>query len=140
MSDPDEKGHIYYWSHIWVVTCHHSIKNKAYMRSLRGFLVELGLLADRSEREMELLKRRQEIADMAHEIRPAMARSVGRSVGSWSMGLAGSAWSGATGDVFGAAVGALGLVPGLIPDRKDVVGAYSYLFAVTSAFGRASES
>ncbi|MCY3604280.1 MAG: serine protease [Gammaproteobacteria bacterium] len=26
-SEPDEQGNVYYWVHLWVVTCHHSIKN-----------------------------------------------------------------------------------------------------------------
>ena len=26
-SEPDEQGQVYHWAHVWVVTCHHSIKN-----------------------------------------------------------------------------------------------------------------
>ena len=55
----------------------HREAHKAYMRSLRGFLVELGWINDPAEREAELLQRREEIAEMAHGNR----RSVGRSVG-----------------------------------------------------------
>ena len=85
----------------------HREAHKAYMRSLRGFLVELGRINDPAEREVELLQRREEIAEMAHGNRRS--------------------------------VGALGLGPNLVPGAKETVGAYSYLFAVTSAFGGSTE-
>ena len=113
--------------------------HKAYMRSLRGFLVELGRLGDPAEREAMLLERSQEIADLAHDNRRSVGRSVGKSLASWSMGIAGGVWSAAAGDLLGAAVGALGLGTGLVPGSAGTVGAYSYLFAVTSAFGRRAE-
>ncbi len=117
----------------------HREAHRAYMRSLRGFLVELGQLSDPVEREAAILERRQEIADMAHDNRRSVGRSVGKSLTSWSMGIAGGVWSAANGDVLGAAVGALGLGAGLVPGSADTVGAYSYLFSVTSAFGRRAE-
>ena len=117
----------------------HREAHKAYMRSLRGFLVELGRISDPAEREAALLERRQEIADLAHDNRRSVGRSVGKSLASWSMGIAGGVWSTATGDILGATVGALGLGAGLVPGSGQTVGAYSYLFAVTSAFGRRAE-
>ena len=117
----------------------HRDAHKAYMRSLRGFLVELGRISDPAEREAALLERSQEIADLAHDNRRSVGRSVGKSLASWSMGIAGGVWSAAAGDVLGAAVGALGLGTGLVPGSAGTVGAYSYLFAVTSAFGRRAE-
>ena len=106
------------------------------MRSLRAFLVELGRIRDPAERGAALLERREEIADMAHDNRRSVGRSVCKSLASWSMGIAGGVWSAATGDVLGATVGAAGLGAGLIPGSGETVGAYSYLFAVTSVFGR----
>ena len=114
----------------------HHEAHRAYMRSLRGFLVELGRMSDVAEREAALLERRQEIADLAHVNRRSVGRSVGKSLASWSMGIAGGVWSAATGDVLGATLGALDLGSGLIPGSAQTVGAYSYLFSVTSAFGR----
>ena len=55
------------------------------------------------------------------------------------IGNRGGVWSAATGDVLGASVGGLGLGPNLVPEAKGTVGAYSYLFAVTSAFGGSTE-
>ena len=114
----------------------HQEAHSAYIRSLRGFLVELGQISNAAERDAALLERRQEIADLAHDNRRAVRQAVGKNLASWSMGIAGGAWSAATGDILGATVGALGLGAGLIPGSAQTVGAYSYLFAVTSAFGR----
>ena len=114
----------------------HRDAHKAYMRSLRGFLVELGRIREPAEREAALLERRQEIADLAHDNRRSIGLSIGKNLGSWSMGIAGSVWSAAAGDILGATVGVLGLSAGLVPGSEKTVGAYSYLFSVTSAFGR----
>jgi hypothetical protein len=113
----------------------HRDAHREYMRSLRGFMVELGQIEDPVERESIILQRREHIADMAHENRRAIGRAVGKSVASWSLGIVGGVWSFATGDVLGAAVGTLGLLTGLVPVPSRTVGAYSYLFSVTSAFG-----
>ncbi len=109
------------------------------MRSLRGFMVELEMISDPLEREVELLRRRQEITDPAHDNRRSISRPVGKSLASWSPGLTGSVWFAATGDVLGAAVGTLGVGTGLMPSAKETAGAYSYLFAVTGAFGQSRE-
>ena len=112
--------------------------HREYMRSLRGFVVELGQIEDARERESVLLQRRQDIADMAHDTRRSTSRSVGKNLASWSFGITGAAWSLSTGDPLGAAWGALGLAVGLVPNPTASVGAYSYLFDVTSAFGRSA--
>lgn len=118
----------------------HQVAHKAYMRSLRGFLVELGRISDPAEREAALLERRQEIADLAHDNRRSVGLSVGKNLGSWSLGIAGGVWSALGGDILGATLGVLGLGPDLVPGgREKTVGAYSYLFAVTSAFGRRAD-
>ena len=118
----------------------HQVAHKAYMRSLRGFLVELGRISDPAERESALLERRQEIADLAHDNRRSVGLSVGKNLGSWSLGIAGGVWSALGGDILGATLGVLGLGPDLVPGgREKTVGAYSYLFAVTSAFGRRAD-
>ena len=112
----------------------HRDSHREYMRSIRGFMVELGRIKDPHQREAALLRRRQEIADLARENRRLMRRSLGKSIASWSLGIVGSVWSAAAWDIFGAAVGALGLGAGLIPLPRETVGAYTYLFAAKSAF------
>ena len=113
--------------------------HKAYMHSLQGFLVELGRISDPAERKSVLQERSQEIADLAHDNRRSVGRLVGKSLASWSMGIAGAVWAFKAGDVLGATLGALGLGSGLVPGSAGTAGAYSYLFAVTSAFGRRAD-
>ena len=76
---------------------------------------------------------------MAHANNRAVRQSVGKNLATWSMGIAGSVWSAATGDVLGGAVGGLGLLTDVVSDSRDNVGAYSYLFSVNTAFGRGTE-
>ena len=114
------------------------VAHKTYMQSLRGFLVELGQICDPEERTRALLEREQQIADLAHDNRRSIRKSMRKNLASWSLGITGATWSIATGDALGAAVGALGLGTGLMSGKTDTVGAYSYLFSVTQAFGRDS--
>ena len=113
--------------------------HKEYMRSLRGFLLELGQIEDPKEREVMLLQRRQEIADKAHDNQRSTRLSLGKNLASWSLGITGASWSLGTGDLLGVALGAAGLATGVVPGPGSPVGAYSYLFEVTSAFGRSVE-
>ena len=109
--------------------------HREYMRSLRGFVVELGQIEDPRERELALLGRRQDIADMAHDTRRLTSKLVGKTLASWSFGITGAFWSISTGDPLGAALGAVSLAAGVVSVPAAPVGAYSYLFDVTSAFG-----
>ena len=114
----------------------HGTAHREYMRSLRGFILELSQMRDQRERESALFRRRQEIADMAHETRKVTRMALGKNLASWSLGITGTAWSVSTGDVLGAALGAAGFASGLIPASQTTAGAYSYLFDVSTAFGR----
>ena len=116
----------------------HGNMHQEYMRSLRGFIVELGQIENPKHREAALLKRQQEIADMANDTRSMTRKSLGKNLASWGLGITGAVWSIGTGDPLGAVLGAAGLAAGLIPVPAATAGAYSYLFKVTSAFGRTS--
>ena len=116
----------------------HGSMHQEYMRSLRGFVVELGQIKDPKERELALLKRQQDIADLANDARRMTRNSVGKNLASWGLGITGAVWSIGTGDPLGAALGVAGLAVGLVPVPAVTAGAYSYLFDVTSAFGRSS--
>ena len=118
----------------------HLKSHREYMRSLRGFLVEIGELKEANERRDLLLERKQEIADLAHDNRRTLRKSIQRNLASYAMGIAGGIWSIASGDTFGATLGAAGLGADVGPGSKQIVGAYSYLFSVTSAFGRRTKS
>lgn len=113
----------------------HQAAHHAYMRDLRGFMVELAEIDDPNEREAVLLERRQEIADTAHDIQRATRLGLGKNLASWSLGIAGGVWSFSTGDPIGLALTAIGFIPGLISSQSNKVGAYSYIFAAHHAFG-----
>jgi len=102
---------------------------RTYMRSLRGFLVEVAQTDDAKERESLLLARRTELADAAHDLRSHARRAFARSSGSWSLGLAGAVWSALGHDVLSVVLGGSSLVTGSVPASRDLPNAYSYLFA-----------
>lgn len=109
--------------------------HRAYRRDLQRFMAELAAINEPEQRKALLLKRREEIADAAHDIRRAAGRAFGQSLSSWSLGLAGAAWAVTTGDPLGAALSAAGLVPKVF-GGADAVTAYSYLFAVQEKMGK----
>ena len=112
----------------------HRDAHKTYMRNLRGFMAELALIDNVGDREGLLRERLQEIDDAAHQLRRVTRRSLGKTLGGFSLGLAGTAWSLASGDVLGALLGAGGVKSGLVPDRQGLATAYSYLFASQRRF------
>ncbi len=115
----------------------HEAAHRAYVRDLRGFMAELADIDVPKEREDLLLRRRQEMADAAHELQRSTRKALGVNLASWSLGLAGSAWSATTGDPFGAVLATLGLGAGLLGSsaaESNRVTAYSYLFQVGHTF------
>ena len=109
--------------------------HRTYMRNLRGFMAELAEINEPSEREAMLLERRQEIADLARDIHRSTGQTLGgKSLSSWSLGIAGSVWSFATGDIIGTVLGLVGLATGQSPSTDNMAGAYSYLFQAEKAF------
>ena len=101
---------------------------KTYMRDLRRFTVELAWIDDKADREALLRDRLQEIDAAACDLRRTTRRSVGKTLGTFSLGLVGTAWSLARGDILGALLKAGGAIWGLVPDRSRTATAYSYIF------------
>ena len=116
----------------------HQAAYRAYMRDLRGFMSELAQINDPNERENLMLERRQEIADVAHDIQRSTRRALGKNLASWSLGIAGGVWSFTTGDPIGLALSAVSFIPGIIPSPPKQVGAYSYIFRAHHTFGKMS--
>ena len=117
----------------------HRAEHRAYMRDLRGFITELSEIDPPEDRESVLLQRRQEISDAAHELQRSTRQALGVNLFSWSLGIAGSAWSVTTGDPLGAVLAALGLGSGIVgslSEDSNTVVAYSYLFRVERTFAR----
>ncbi|MYC00018.1 MAG: hypothetical protein F4123_13535 [Gemmatimonadetes bacterium] len=109
--------------------------HRAYMRDLQRFMAELGAIKEPEQRHALLLERREESADAAHDIRRRAGRAFGKSLSSWSLGVAGAAWALSTGDPLGVVLSASGLIEKLFGDA-DCVTAYSYLVAVQEGLGR----
>ena len=107
---------------------------KAYRRDLHRFLAELAAIQDAKERAALLLERQEELAQTALDSRREAKRTLGRKLGSWSLGIAGSAWSVGTGDPFGALLALVGLVVGQALKERERVTAYSYLFEASRMF------
>lgn len=112
----------------------HRDGHKAYMRNLRGFMAELAQIDDTGDREGLLRERLQEIDDAARDLRRVTPRSLVKTRGGFSLGLAGTAWSAAGGDILGMLLGAGGVTLGLVPNRPGPATAYSYLFASQRQF------
>ena len=115
----------------------YQVAHRAYMRDLRGFMAELAEIDSAREREALLLQRRQEIADAAHELQRSTRKALRINLASWSLGIAGSAWSATTGDPIGVMLAALGLGSGIsssLGADSNRVTAYSYIFRVERAF------
>ena len=113
----------------------HEDSHKAYMQGLRGFMAELAEIDSAGDRERRLRERLQEIDNAAHDLRRVTRRSLGKTAGGFSLGLAGAAWSATSGDILGALLGAASVTLGLVPERRGPATAYSYLFASQRRFG-----
>ena len=113
----------------------HQDAHRAYMRDLRGFMCELAGIDNPNEREVGLLQRRQEIADKAHDIQRSTRMELGKNLASWSLGITGGVWSLTTGDLFGLALSAVGMILGAVPSNSKTVSAYSYIFDANRTFG-----
>lgn len=111
----------------------HHKEHQSYMRNLRRFLAELAG-AEPEARTQLLVERQVELAETAHVLRRTARLAFGKNLASWSLGIAGGVWAAAAKDPLGIALSAVGLIPGVIPDPKQV-SAYSYLFTARSAFG-----
>ena len=118
----------------------HQAAHKAYMRDLTRFMAELADIGEPEEREFLFLERRQEIADTAQELQRNTRRTLGRNLPSWSLGIAGCAWSVVSGDVLGAVLATLGFGSGgvvsSLSSAPKKVTAYSYIFQAQRTFAR----
>ena len=117
----------------------HQAAHRAYIRDLRGFVAELANINSPEDRAVHLSQRRQEISGTAQELQRSTRQALGINLASWSLGIAGSAWSVTTGDPIGAVLAAMGLGSGIassIMNDPNSVTAYSYIFQVERSFPR----
>ena len=115
----------------------HRTAYQTYAKNLRRFMFELASVDDAKERHELLIQRRQEVADASHDIQETTRLAFRKNLSSWSLGIAGAGWAASTGDPIGLALTVLGIAPSMLSDgREEMVGAYSYVFRIGSAFGR----
>lgn len=112
----------------------HGAVYKAYARNVRHLIAELGPLAP-DEREILLADRREELGDLANDLRKT-ARRQWRSMAGLSIGAAGAAWTatGTSHDLLGGALALAGIALGLTQEEPPAT-AYSYLIEARRAFG-----
>ncbi len=100
---------------------------RAYARNLRDFIVQLGSLPP-SERERALHDRREELLDKSYRLQRLAMRNWRKPLAGFSLGIAGAAWTAATGDVPAALLGLGAAIVGVLPEQQEgAIGAYSYL-------------
>lgn len=113
----------------------HADGHTAYMRDLRRFMYDIAAVEDQTDRIRLADERQEELAEAAFELKRASRASLGKGLSSFALGIGGAAWSATTGDPFGFALGALGLVaPNLIRGADRPVSAYSYIIDVHRSF------
>jgi hypothetical protein len=117
----------------------HGPTYKAYARSVRHLIAELGPLAP-DEREPLLADRHEELEDLANDLRKT-TRPRWRSQAALSIGAAGAAWqaAGLSHDPLGAVLALAGAVLGFAPEKPPAT-AYSYVLEARHAFGSRSHS
>jgi hypothetical protein len=117
----------------------HGAVYKAYARNVRHLIAELGPLAP-DERETLLADRREELGDLANDLRKT-ARRQWRSMAGLSIGAAGAAWTatGTSHDPLGGALALAGIALGLTQEEPPAT-AYSYLLEARRAFGSRSRT
>lgn len=113
----------------------HAGSYRRYMTELRSFALQLSLVAE-VERDRMLADRRASIEEQARELtgRVRKAFTTPTKATGFGLGLAGAAWSLATMNPVPAALGLLGSISGMVPDR-NVGTVYSYLFEAHRRLG-----
>jgi Family of unknown function (DUF6236) len=114
---------------------HHGAAYRAYARSVRQQVAELGLLAP-DEREARLLDRREELADLANNLRRTARRQWRRPLATLSLGAAGASWlaAGPLHDPVGGALALAGSILGLA-SAQPAATAYSCILDARHTFG-----
>ena len=105
---------------------------RAYRRAIRKFVRDLSLLSD-SDRAAALSDRKEEIGDLARDIMRSSTRAWRRPA-SFGLGIAGAAWSAASGDPIGLIIGTGATLLGGSGSKPVECGAYSYLFRAAAHY------
>ena len=105
---------------------------RAYRRAIRKFVRDLSLLSE-SDRVAALSDRKEEVEDLARDIMQSSTKAWKRPA-SFGLGIAGAAWSAASGDPIGLIISTGGTLLGGIGSKPVECGAYSYLFRAATRY------
>jgi len=105
----------------------HRAQYRAYTRSVREFVRQLGPLA-LAERAEAFEDRQAEIDDLAAGLRGRSRRAWGQPA-SFALSIAGATWTAVSGDPLGALLAGGSALVGLAAGEKKEANAYSYLFS-----------
>ena len=111
----------------------------AYIRNLRGFMVELGEEESPDAREALLRQRQEEISTAAKVLHRNANQAFGGKLRSMGIAIGGAAWTAATGDAVSMALSGLGLLDAAwqkVQASQEQATAYSYLFSAEQRYGK----
>ena len=110
----------------------HYSQHRKYSKCARNFVSELGEI-DPKDRNLAFEARQEELESIASDLRK-LARRTWRKHASFSLSLAGAAWSLYTGNPVGGVLAAAAAVAGISSKNKVETGVYSYLFSARSEY------
>lgn len=119
---------------------HHGVAYRAYARNVREQVTQLGLL-EPQEREARLYDRREELADLANDLRRTARQWWRNPLGSFAIGAAGAAWlaAGPLHDPLGGAIALAGTgLAAASAAGEQPATAYSYILDARRALGNRS--
>jgi hypothetical protein len=108
----------------------HFREHRAYVRSVRKLTRDLAQLPI-EEREEELRDRREELLEIANDLK-TVSRKAWRRPAGFALGMAGAFWKLKGIDYMGMLLAAAGALVALKSKEKAETGAYSYLFRAQS--------
>ena len=106
-------------------------QHRDYSLSVRKFARELSLMPP-EERPVVFEQRQEELDDAVSALKK-VNRIAWRKPISFGISFAGAAWTYHSGDPIGAAIAGAGAIFGILPNRSDEVGVYSYLISAQQA-------
>ena len=102
-------------------------QHRDYSLAVRKFARELSLMPP-EERQAAFEQRQEALDDAARDLKK-LNRTAWKKPMSFGISLAGAAWTYHSGDPIGAAIAGAGAMYGVLPDKSNEVGVYSYLIS-----------
>ena len=107
-------------------------EHRNYSLQVRKFARELSLMPP-EERQAAFEQRQEQLDEAARSLKGLNLRAWKKPI-SFGISLAGGAWYYHSGDPIGAAIAGAGAVVGMLPDKRDEIGVYSYIVSAQQRF------